>query len=95
MKVLQITTNYPTESNPIFGIFMKEQVDSLVQFGVENTVFFSNGSETGATVKYSGMKVHLKSSYRLFKHLLTHKYDLIHCHSAISGLILILSGGAM
>ena len=41
MKVLQITTNYPTESNPIFGIFMKEQVDSLVQFGVENTVFLA------------------------------------------------------
>ena len=93
MKVLQVTTNYPTEKNPIFGIFMKEQVESLVQLGVENTIFFSNGSETAVDKKNGGMMTHLKSVFKLQWHLLTHHYDLIHCHSNISGLIYALSLG--
>lgn len=93
MKVLQVTTNYPTETNPIFGIFMKEQVDSLEPLGVQNTIFFSNGSETYKNIKGGGAIVHLKSVFKLQWHLLTHHYDLIHCHSNISGLILFLSGG--
>ena len=92
MKVLQITTNYPTESNPIFGIFMKEQVESLEPLGVENTIFFSNGSESYPGIKGGGAIVHFKSVFKLQWHLLRHHYDLIHCHSNISGLILALSG---
>lgn len=94
MRVLQVTTNYPTQSNPIFGIFMKEQVESLVPLGVKNTIFFSNGSESRVGKKNGGMWVHFKSIFKLAWHLLTHKYDLIHCHSALSGMILLLSGGA-
>lgn len=94
MKVLQVTTNYPTKSNPIFGIFMKEQVESLEPLGVENTIFFSNGSESKVRKNHGGKWVHLKSVFKLSWHLLTHKYDLIHCHSVLSGLILLLSGGA-
>lgn len=93
MKVLQITTNYPTAKNPIFGIFMKEQVESLEPLGVENTIFFSNGSESHTGRKGGGALVHLKSVFKLQWHLLTHHYDLIHCHSNISGLIFALSGG--
>lgn len=94
MNVLQITTNYPTKSNPIFGIFMKEQVESVEPLGVNNTIFFSNGSESNVGKKRGGMKEHLKSVYKLCWHLLTHNYDVIHCHSALSGFILFLSGGA-
>ena len=94
MKVLQVTTNYPTKSNPILGIFMKEQVESLEPYGVENTIFFSNGTESNVGKKNGGKWVHIKSVFKLSWHLLTHKYDLIHCHSALSGLILLLSGGA-
>lgn len=94
MKVLQVTTNYPTKSNPIFGIFMKEQVESLEPLGVENTIFFSNGSENNVGKKNGGKWVHLKSIFKLSWHLLTHKYDLVHCHSALSGMILLSSGGA-
>lgn len=89
MKVLQITTNYPNPLNPIFGVFMKEQVESLEPFGVENTIFFSNGAK-----RKHGVIEHIKSIFKLQYHLLTHKYDLIHCHSVISGLILLLSSGA-
>ena len=94
MKVLQVTTNYPTSNNPAFGIFMKEQVDSLEQFGVVNTIFFSNGSEIGVGKKFGGMWVHARAAIKLGFHLLMHHYDLIHCHSVIAGLILLCSGGA-
>ena len=39
MKVLHITTNYPTPEYPIFGIFVKEQVDSLQKLGL-NWMYF-------------------------------------------------------
>lgn len=93
MKILQITTNYPTKTNPIFGIFMKEQVESLEPLGVENTIFFSNGSETLPGKKGGGAIVHLMSVFKLQWHLLRHHYDLIHCHSNVSGLIFVLSCG--
>jgi glycosyltransferase involved in cell wall biosynthesis len=89
VKVLFITTNYPTEKQPQFGIFVKEQKESLEALGVECDVFYSNGKENG------GAKEHIKSIGRLFKYLLKNKYDVIHCHHVISGLILILSGGAL
>ena len=94
MKVLQVTTNYPTKSNPILGIFMKEQVESLESLGVENTIFFSNATESNVGKQGGGKWVHIRSVFKLSWHLLTHRYDLIHCHSALSGLILLLSGGA-
>jgi glycosyltransferase involved in cell wall biosynthesis len=95
MRVLHVTTNYPTASNPAFGIFMKEQVDSLEPLGIDNTVFFSNGSEHNQGKKYGGAIVHLKSVFKLQWHLLTHRYDIIHCHSNIGGLIVACSGAWM
>lgn len=74
---------------------MKEQVESLEKYGVDNTIFFSNGSETGVGKHHGGMREHIKSVFKLQLHLLTHRYDLIHCHSVISGLILYMSGGAL
>jgi glycosyltransferase involved in cell wall biosynthesis len=88
MKVLQVTTNYPCKENPIFGIFMKEQAESVEKFGVENTIFFSNGLKAKKATF-----IHLKSAAKLFFHLLTHRYDVIHCHNVLGGLILLLSGG--
>ena len=45
MKVLQVTTNYPTIKYPAFGIFVKEQIESIEKLGVVNTIFYSNGKE--------------------------------------------------
>lgn len=85
MKVLHITNNYPTPNFPIFGIFVKEQIDSLSALGVENEVFFINGREKGK-IEY------LRSIVRLRKHLKKRHYDVVHCHHALSALCLILSG---
>ena len=87
MKVLHITVNYPTPEHPIYGIFVKEQVESLQMKGVECDVFFSNGKEGG------GMRAHRSSIKKVRKLLKNKKYDIIHCHHSISGLILFLSGG--
>lgn len=86
MKVLHITNNYPSEKFPIFGIFVKEQISSLDRRGIKNHVFFINTREKG---KYH----YLPSIIRLFSHLVFNKYQVIHCHHAYSGLVLLLSGG--
>ena len=85
MKVLHITNNYPTNEYPIFGIFVKEQIDSLTELGVTNEVFFINGREKGK-IEY------VKSIFRLRKFLNNKKYDIIHCHHAFSAVCFILSG---
>lgn len=87
MKVLHITPNYPTPDFPIFGIFVKEQVESLTNEGVDCDVFFSNGKELG------GMRAHRASIKKVQKQLRENHYDIIHCHHAIGGLILLLAGG--
>jgi glycosyltransferase involved in cell wall biosynthesis len=85
MKVLHITNNFPTKNLPIFGIFVKEQIDSLTDQGFENEVFFINGREKG---KFE----YLKSTFKLSRHLKEKKFDIIHCHHALSALCLIFSG---
>lgn len=67
---------------------MKEQAESVEKYGVQNTIFFSNGLKAA-----NARNIHLKSSIKLFFHLLTHRYDIIHCHNVLSGMILALSGG--
>lgn len=89
MKVLHITANYPTPEHPVFGIFVKEQVESLRNEGVECDVFFSNGKEEG------GMKAHRASIKKVRKLLRENHFDVIHCHHSISGLILLLAGGTV
>ena len=85
MKILHITNNYPTPGFPIFGIFVKEQIDSLTELGVESDVFFMNTRE-------GGKREYLKSLYRINRHLYANKYDLIHCHHSYSAIIFLCSG---
>jgi teichuronic acid biosynthesis glycosyltransferase TuaC len=85
MKVLHVTNNYPTTNFPIFGIFVKEQIDSLTDLGIDSEVFFINGREGGG-------KEYLNSILRLRKHLSNFKYDLIHCHHSYSAITLLFSG---
>ena len=63
---------YPTEKNPFYGIFVKEQVDSLRNEGVSIDVFFINGQENRFNY-FTCIKNLLKKNIR-------RKYDLIHAH---------------
>lgn len=83
MKILHITNNYPTANYPIFGIFVKEQIDSLKVIGLECDVFFINGKEKG-TFEY------LKCIGNLKKMAEKNNYDIIHCHHAFSALTALL-----
>lgn len=87
MKVLHITTNYPTKEHPVFGIFVKEQIESLKSLGMDCDIYFSNGKEMG------GMKAHRVSIGKVRQLLKENKYDIIHCHHSISGLVFFLAGG--
>ena len=84
MKVLHVTNNYPTKTNPIFGIFVKEQIDSLIKVGVDCEVFFINGREKGK-VEYFFQII------KLYKLLNTKNYDIIHCHHSFSAICLLLT----
>lgn len=87
MRVLHITNNYPTEENPAFGIFVKEQIDSLERIGIDNQIFFING-------KAKGKIEYVRSYFKLITLLISKKFDVIHCHHALSAIIFLLTGFA-
>jgi glycosyltransferase involved in cell wall biosynthesis len=87
MKILHITNNYPTYKNPVFGIFVKEQIESLTNIGLENVVFFINGREKGKLEYF-------RSIIKLRKYLKNEHFDIVHCHHALSFICLFISGNA-
>jgi len=82
MKILHITNLYPTEAYSSFGIFIKEQIDSLNETGCQNDVFFINGWELGKKEYFN----HIGEIRKLSK-----DYDLIHCHHLYTILPYLLS----
>lgn len=85
MRVLHITTNYPTPEYPIFGIFVKEQVESLQKIGVDCDVFYCDG-------RNRGFKQYITYVPRLWWKILVGHYDVLHCHHALSLIILCMTG---
>lgn len=85
MRVLHITTNYPTPEFPIFGIFVKEQVDSLQKIDIDCEVFYCDG-------KNRGFKQYITYVPRLWWKILRGHYDVLHCHHALSLIILCMTG---
>ena len=85
MKVLHVTTNYPTSEFPIFGIFVKEQVESLQKIGVECDVFYCDGQN-------KGFKKYITYLPMLWKKTLFGGYDVIHCHHALAAVLLTMTG---
>lgn len=85
MKVLHLTNNYPTVTYPIFGVFVKEQIESIQNIGIDCDIFFINGRE-------KGRMEYILSILKLRKHLKINTYDIIHCHHMLSALCLIFSG---
>lgn len=79
MRVLVVTNMYPTPAMPSYGTFVHDQVQALRQTGVEVDVFFFNGRQS--TWNY------LWAFPRLWWHLLRHRYDLIHAHYVLAGVV--------
>jgi len=72
MNVLVVTNMYPTEKNPFYGIFVKEQIESLKKEGVAVDVVFINGKENRLN--------YFTSIITLLKKLKSNNYDIIHAH---------------
>ena len=72
MNVLVVTNMYPSDKNPFYGIFVKDQVECLRNEGVSTDVFFINGAERRLN--------YFTCLLRLFKMLRNKHYDLIHTH---------------
>ncbi len=79
MKILVVTNMYPVPEEPALGIFVQEQVEALRRQGVEVDVFFINGR------RYR--RNYLTGFLRYLPWPLTHRYDLIHAHYPLTGLI--------
>lgn len=88
MKILHITTNYPTPEFPIFGIFVKEQIESLQKIGVDCDVFYCDGQN-------KGFKKYITYLPRLWWKSLFGGYDIIHCHHALSAVLLTMTGAPL
>ena len=84
MKVLHITNNFPTKQYPVFGIFVKEQIESLSKIGIDNEVFFINGRELGRKAYWVAIR-------ELRKKLKNADYDVLHCHHSFSTIIMFLT----
>lgn len=88
MKILHVTTNYPTPEYPIFGIFVKEQIESLQKIGVECDVFYCDG-------KGRGFKQYITYLPKLWWKSLFGGFDIIHCHHALSAVLLTMTGAPL
>jgi teichuronic acid biosynthesis glycosyltransferase TuaC len=79
IRVLVLTNMYPTRRSPAFGVFVREQVQSLRNQGIEADVLFLNPRET--RVNYC------TGPLRLRRLLSRKRYDLIHAHYVFCGAI--------
>ncbi len=43
MRVLVVTNMYPTEADPAFGTFVRDEVEALRRLGLQVDVLFING----------------------------------------------------
>lgn len=82
-KILFVSNMYPTENAPFFGVFVKEQINTLQKnYIFQEQIYFINGL-------YKSKFEYFKSIFSIPYIIMTSKPDLIHIHYGISGLFLI------
>ncbi|WP_299173303.1 glycosyltransferase [uncultured Brevundimonas sp.] len=77
MKLLHVTNAYPYAEVPEYGIFVKEQIESVAASGVDSDLVFMNGRLEGKGAYLRGIK-EIRRKARAA--------DVIHCHHLYSGL---------
>lgn len=77
MKVLHITNAYPYPEYESFGIFIKEQIESLSDQKITTKIIFINANKFGS-------KEYLKSISKIKNEIKEFMPDLIHCHHEYS-----------
>jgi glycosyltransferase involved in cell wall biosynthesis len=82
-NILFVTNMFPTDRNPFFGIFIKEQIEALKKdFLFKEEVYLINGLHKS---KFEYLKSIFKIPYLIIKT----KPDIVHIHYGISGLFLL------
>lgn len=79
MRVLAITNMYPSRARPGWGSFIRSQVDSLRKAGIEVDVLVIEG--------YRSRWEYLRAIRRMRQKLRETRYDVIHAHYGLSGLV--------
>ena len=79
MRVLVCTNLYPTQDDPAFGTFVRDEVEALRRLGLSIDVLFVNG-------KRSRWR-YLWAPARLWGRLARRRYDVLHAHYGLTGLI--------
>jgi glycosyltransferase involved in cell wall biosynthesis len=79
IRVMVVTNMYPTPTEPQFGCFVKDQVDDLRRLGVGVSVLAFDGR--GRKHRY------LTAVSRLRQALRHDRYDLVHAHYGLSGVV--------
>lgn len=77
IRVLVLTNMYPTQAEPDFGCFVKDQVDDLRRLGVDMSVLAFDGR--------SDKRQYLAAARRLRRALRRDRYDIVHAHYGLSG----------
>jgi glycosyltransferase involved in cell wall biosynthesis len=88
MKVLVISGMYPTKRDPLFGIYVKETVESLKKYySISSKVIAPMTSGRGLITVVKYLVVLVRSMYRTFRG----RFDIIHAHYVIpAGLIALI-----
>ena len=74
-----VTNLYPYPEYPAYGNAIKAQIDSLSGEGIESDVLFINGRKS--------IWNYLKAPFELWRKLPRKRYDLMHAHFGLAGLV--------
>ena len=91
MKVLLVTNMYPSERKPYYGIFVKEQMDTMTRFfpDIEYDIYCIEGSGGASAGKWKSITNYLRSIWEVDNKLRSGQYDFVHVHYGFSGLYLL------
>jgi glycosyltransferase involved in cell wall biosynthesis len=79
IRVLVFTNMYPTPDAPFYGTFVRDEVESLRQAGVDVDVYYVNGRRN--KLAYGAMPFGLASRLSL------RRYDILHVHHSYCGAV--------
>lgn len=83
ISVLFVTNMFPCGLFPVFGIFVKEQMDDLIaRMKVDWDLVYINAREKGKLA-------YIKSVFHILDKVKKHEYDIIHIHYGLSALFLL------
>lgn len=79
MRILTVTNMYPSEERPGWGAFVKSQVESLADLGIDTEIIVIEG--------YKSKMEYVRAIGKVRKMVKSGDFDLIHAHYGLSGIV--------